>query len=187
MQINEIINVKMKHLHKIPEDHRNDYAKVLRLLKPSEQLGRRKARNIYLMQYGEVESMRGSIHTPEGALMAVSMVFDCPEKYLMDYRLLQFYPALNHVAKVLSYLDTLEENNLSKKPKKDMLDAGIHRLNHFGNLNTTDRLGKEFGMCPEEIEKWSYNLVYHLMWKRKVESDIDDDYAEITRPKTKKP
>lgn len=181
--LDNINNIKLKHFHRLSEVDQKEYIKILSFLKPIPTLGRRSAKDVFEMTFAEVENMRRGVSSPEGMIKAMSTFFDCPEKYLVDYRIVQFYHAFNHLMSQLQHITNIERINLSKPPKQDMIDAGVKELDRFGALNTLDLLAKEYGKSPEEIEQWSYSLIYSLMWKRKIESDIQDNWQEANKSK----
>ena len=168
---------------KLKEDERQEYIEILSLLKPVPKLGRREAKNIFEMQFAEVENMRRMIDTDNGAITAMEMFYDCSKESLMRYTVITFYHAFNYMLSQLEHIDNIERMNLNKKPKQEMIDDGIKELNRFGVLNTLDALAKDYGKSPLEVEQWSYGLVYSLMWKRRIESDIDDNRNERIKRK----
>ena len=174
----EIENIKLKDVkegYKVPEE--------LRYLKPKNVLGKRKAKNIYKMPFADVENMRRRFNTPEGLIDAMCVLFDCPEDLMLDYRIIQFHHAANYLISQIKRINDVERATLSKPPKQDDVELGIRELDRFGALNILDRLGQEFGKSPEEVEQWPYGLIYSLMWKRRIESDIEDARAEKLKNK----
>lgn len=171
--IGEIENIKLKDVklgYEVPKE--------LKYLKPKNTLGKRKAKDIYKMPFAEVENIRRKVSTPEGLVQAMCILFDCPEKLILDYRVVQFQHAANYLLSQVKRINDVERATLSKPPKHDDIELGVRELDRFGALNILDRLGQEFGKSPEEVEQWPYGLVYSLMWKRRIESDIEDARAE---------
>lgn len=174
----EIKNIKLRDFPTLSEADQEAYERVLRYMKGKPHLGRRKARNVYEMPFAEVELMRNGIGTEEGFLQAMCLLFDCPKEMITDYRLTQFFAARNHMLSQIEHISNMERLTLSREPDPKLIEAGIKELDRFGALNILDQLGREYGKSPEEIEQWSYGLVYSLMWKRRIESDIDEKRAE---------
>lgn len=158
-----------------------EYSKILSLLSPKPYLGTKKSKNLFELEFAEVENIKRDIKTSKGILKAMSVFFDCDEKLLVDYRIIQFYHAFNHLLSQIEHLENIERANLHSKPKQDMIEAGVKNLDRFGALNVLDSLAMDYGKSPTEIEKWSYGLVYSLLWKRKVQSDIDENYREAQK------
>jgi hypothetical protein len=181
--LDEIKNIKLKELGTLSQSEIEEYTKILKLLRPKAQLGFRKAKNLFEMTFAEVELMRRNVANPNGIHKAVALLFDCPEKLITDYRLVQFYHALNHLISQLEHLQNLEKINLRSPVKPEMKNAGVDKLDKFGALNTLDALAKEYSTNPMEVEQWKYGLIYSLMWKRKTEAEIDNNLREANKRK----
>jgi len=181
--LDSIENIKLKDMGKLKPEQAERYGAILRCLKPKSILGTRKAKNIFEMQFAEVENMRRDIGSPDGMFKAMCLFYDCPEELLTDYRIIQFYHALNHLLSQIEHLDNIERQNLYSKPKQEDIDAGIREFDRFSSLNVLDDFAKDYGKSPLEVEQWPYGLIYSLMWRRKVSRDFEENKFEAMKTK----
>lgn len=72
----------------------------------------------------------------------------------------------------------MEEVALTSKPDQKLIDAGIERLNIFGELNVINTLAKGDILKYEEVKKLSYEDVFNKLLMDKIESEINKDYAD---------
>ena len=77
----------------------------------------------------------------------------------------------------------MEKRELGGDPEPEMIEAGINRLDSFGDMNAIIPLSKEYGVNPDVIVEWRYMQVFTLLRHKKISGEIDRNYMEIMRNK----
>lgn len=83
----------------------------------------------------------------------------------------------------LYLLDSLEEvfkmenETLATKPNKKMIDAGVERMNIFGNMNVIRSLSKNI-LDHDKIKQLPYERVFEELLAIKIENEIERAYNE---------
>lgn len=172
--LDSIPNIRLRDSHKLTQEEAGFCGKALPYLKPKDHLGLRKARNLSEMQFAEVTNIRQWLSKEEGVPKAVALYFDCPEKGVYDYRLLDFWPAFNYLTRQIKVIDNQEKVRWSRPLGKHYQNVGMENLNIFGPLNILDTLAQRYGKSPLEVETWPYGLVHTLVWRNAVNADIQE-------------
>lgn len=173
--ITEIKNIKLKDFDQLTDEEAYQYGLLFPMLASSKRLGTRHAKDLWEMEFAEVENLKKWIQDPAKQLEAVALVFDCPIKLMPDYRILQYFPALEHVKSELLRIVHLERQNLACEPDPKYMAAGGKELQRFGVLNTLKLLGMQHGKAPTEVEQWTYGLVHWLSWMNKIDREIEKE------------
>lgn len=72
----------------------------------------------------------------------------------------------------------MEEKALSSKPNQKLIDAGIERMNIFGELNIINTLANGDLLKYEEVKNIPYEDVFNKLLMDKIESEINKEYAD---------
>lgn len=169
--LEQVKNVKLKHMDALTPAEVYEYSLLAPMLRASRTLGRREAANLWEAEFAETENIRRAMATGDH-VTAVSLAFGCPMELVTDYRILDFWAAVNHLASEVEHLNLLERTNIAREPDHKVPVELSKQLDVFGPLNWLETLGMAYGKSPNEVETWTYGLVHSLMWKRAVEYDI---------------
>ena len=178
----EVKNIRIAELDTLTSEEVEQYANVLKYLKPVPSIGKYKAQDLYEMEFAEVVNIRNAVKE-QRFFDAMTVYYKIPMIFLMKKKLIEYSHALNHMMNELNILIEREINVLSREPDQDWVAAGVKELDRFGALNVLDQLGQQFGKAPTEVETWPYGLVFGLLWKRASEADINERYRELTKNK----
>ena len=159
-------NPKLKDAHKYPDE-----IFILSGVKGEGVFQGAKAKSIWDLKFFEVENIKKDFQNLDDDKVIKLMDLFYGKSDLSKVRGLQFYRAFNYIKEQLKDVYD-KEKMLAGDSQQKLIDAGIKELDIFGSLNILDDLGKDFGKSPEEVEQWSYGLVFSLSLKRKKESDI---------------
>lgn len=72
----------------------------------------------------------------------------------------------------------MEEKALSSKPNQKLIDAGIERMNIFGELNIINTLANGDLLKYEKVKQIPYEDVFNKLLMDKIESEINKEYAD---------
>lgn len=169
-------------MDRLEPEQLEEYGKLFKYLTPIPKLGKYQASDLYELEFAEVVNIKEAIRE-ERFYDAMTIYFKCPLVFLMKFRILQYSHALNYMMKDVNALLDRESKALSKEPEQEWVAAGVRELDKFGALNVLDALGVEYGKSPNEIETWSYGLVFGLLWRRTTKADIHERYRELTKNK----
>ena len=167
----------------LTDEELSQYSNFLKYLLPKPNLGKYTASNLLDLEFAEVILIKNSIRQGGNMLQGMSIFYKCPEVILVKFRLVEFTYAQNYLIREVETLLRREENALKSDPDPDWEAAGISVLDKYGPLNILDRLGKEFGKAPQEVELWPYRVVQALMIKRSDEAALYERYRELTKNK----
>ena len=84
------------------------------------------------------------------------------------------------------FIYSIEEKYLSSEPEPEMMAAGIHQLNEFGDMVTVDALAKGDILKYDETKALPYFRVYEKLKLDKVNRDIEKRYQKIMEEKAKR-
>lgn len=177
-----INNVRLGDIDTLEPEELESYSLILPCLKPIPKLGKYKARDFYKMEFAEVVNIREAVKADD-MIEAVRLYYNVPPVFMVSKRIIEFSHAQNYMIRQLEIINTREEKELYSEPDQNWVEAGIRELDRYGALNVLDRLGMEFGKSPEEIETWSYGLVFWLLSRRATQARINERHREITKNK----
>lgn len=159
---NPLLSEAYKHL---------DSLFLLRKVKGSSVLNGKKAIDIRLLPFKDVQFIKDSLNEPSESNMIeiIKMVFNY--KDFKTLRVHEFYQAYNYIIEQIK--DIIDkEKMLSSEPDNRLVTAGIERMNIFGALNIIDDIARRYSQPPMLVENWSYNWIFSLSLKIKIENDI---------------
>ena len=84
------------------------------------------------------------------------------------------------------FIYNVEEQNLKSDPEPELISAGIHRLNEFGEDGTLESIAKDWNITPDEVREKPYHVIYRKMKKDKITKDIEKTYQKIVEEKAKR-
>ena len=189
--MHKLQNIPVKKLFRLPLEKFEAYNNALRHIKGKPLFRGHEALDIGSLKYKDVSFIRKSLEkmTLKGITKSFALVFGIKtkrwfwteERMFFQARVVEFYQALNWI---LSEIENIEEQEkkLSRKPNDKLKEAGIERLGIFEELNTFIALGERFGLPPQKIQNWKYNLVFALSLHSKVHGEIQDKYADLLKP-----
>ena len=142
-----------------------------------------KAKKLGSLSFGNVAQLKRYIANPtyESLLEAFKMVYGVRQNQYLNADVVSFFYALNHIRESVIAINK-KEKQLHSEPDADLQNAGVERLNRFGEMGTLINLGKQYAKSPAEIEEWKYNLVYAILLYDKVHGEIKKKYDEIKKP-----
>lgn len=76
-------------------------------------------------------------------------------------------------------INELESQYLRSEPDIKMMQAGIQKLDKFGNLNTLDNLAKGDILKYDSIRKTPYNVIFDKQYMEVTKSDIEKKLSKI--------
>jgi hypothetical protein len=183
--LNGLVNIKTKRLFSLETTKFEQYHNTLKLLKAKSILKGKQAKSIESLTFGEVVELKRNLSTPtiENVLRAFSLVFELSDQDVLKTDVVDFYHAFNFIKEEITIIADREQKKLSSVPDEKLKSAGIEELNIFGELNTLILIGEKFGKSPQEVENWSYSLVFSLMYHDKISNDISKRYSKILNQK----
>lgn len=152
-------------------DKHLDSLYLFRKVKGHNILHNKKAVDIRELPFKDVQFIKDSLNEPNEANMleVIKIVFNF--KDFKNLRLYEFYRAYNYIIEQIK--DILEkEKILQSEPDNRLISAGIEKMNIFGPLNIIDDIARRYSQPPMEVENWSYNWIFSLSLKIKIENDI---------------
>ncbi|SNA77389.1 hypothetical protein [Flavobacterium psychrophilum] len=175
-------NISFRQLFQLKSQKFEEYHSLLSHLTPiklTDSIG-----SLTDLTFGEVAEIKRSLQRPtfENTTKLFEIIFKIDQKKLYKINVIEFYHALNWIKHEVQSVYNREVENLSPDTDSKLKDAGVDELNIFGEMNTLIALGEKFSKAPQEVENWSYNLVFSLMLHQKISSDINKRYVELNKP-----
>ncbi len=149
----------------------------------NEALGKT-GKDIYELPFSSVSHLKNFFQSPtySGFAYVYNMIFGIEKETFQKMNVIEFYQSFNWLQNEI--IELVEgEKRLESKPDAKWKEAGIEQLGIFGEMNTLIEIGKAYSTPPQEVEKWSYNLVFSLAYYNKISSDINKKYSELNMPK----
>jgi hypothetical protein len=184
--LDKIENIKLRKLWELPEKKQTSYLNVLQCLKARSKLGKYKLHEFETLPYADVVLIEKYYEsgTYDDCLKAMGLATKKDPLLIDHFGVVEFSHAWNYIGDQLEYINS-RKKMLIKQPKQIMLDAGIEKLNMFGELNVLTAIAKDFSTTPFEVEQWPWGFVFTLQLKNKIESDIQDDLDVLMKAKMK--
>lgn len=150
-------------------------------LNPKDSFAGKQATPLGKLTFGEVANIKYQVQQPtdEGIIEMFETVFKVDNKTILKQDIVSFFYALNWIKQSIKELIEREQKNLSGDQDPMLEMAGVKRLVPFGELNTLKAIGQQFGKSPDEVENWSYNMVFSLMLHDKVAAEVQHAYNEL--------
>lgn len=185
--IEEIQNIKLKHLNRLPSDQYDQYRQVLQYLKPMDTIKGKRANDLMQLTFNEVELIKRSFSNPDISNMETifSIVFGLSKKELLSCKLIEFFHAYNYVIKQISVIIEQEAAKLKADTSIELQQAGIESMQIFGVLNTLDALALRYGTDPDKVKEWQYGYCFSLLYKMNMENKVQKNYNAIVKANSK--
>lgn len=173
--------ITAQQLFLLDRDRFDDYHNLLKHLVAKPIIGKRKINSLTELSFGEVALMKLVIQEPrfESIIKIFKVAFGLKKKQVLQLDVISFYHALNWLKEEVRMIYEREAKNLNAETDSKLKDAGIDRLNIFGEMNTLIALGQKFSKPPQEIENWNYNLVFTLTMHEKISREIQKRFQEL--------
>ena len=166
----ELHNITANELFALSPEEFEEYNSILQYLKAIA------GKDLRELEFGQVAEIRRVFSQPDfkGIEKVFELVFDVE---LSKLKATEFFARFNWVVDQLKAIARMEK----KLQSNDAIweQAGGERMNIFGELNTLRALGVQYGVPPQEVEKWSYNLVFTLSYQNKELSEVQERYQKI--------
>jgi len=140
--INELENITVLQFFSLPMDELLQQYNLLKMLKQSDTLKDKKADSILMQPYSMIVKLKKyySNLTPEAMVTMVKMVFGIENEVQMQFKIVEYFPAVNFIVNGLDKIIELEVKRLTSQPKEELLMAGVEKMQVYGDLNTIDQL-----------------------------------------------
>lgn len=177
--------ISLSELFLLQNKQFEEYHNVLKHLVPKPIKAKKEIESLTDLTFGEVTLIKMNLKEPSLNSMVeiFKTIFGLSQKDIFKISVIDFYHALNWIKEEIQTIYNRELDNLSSSPDPKLKEAGIDALNVFGEMNTLIMLGEKFGQPPQDIENWSYNLVFSLMLHQKITADVNKNLIEINKVK----
>lgn len=175
-------NIRLYQFSVLSEEEAEHYASVLQFLKPVDMVGKHKAKSLMSLTYNDVLMLK-KLATKDQYVQTFDIVFGIKERELYQVRVREFFSAFNWIRDQIKNLIEMEKRELGGDPDPEMTEAGINRLDSFGDMNAVIPLSTDYGVNPDVILGWRYSQVFMLLRHKKISGEIDRNYMEIMRNK----
>lgn len=184
--LTEINNYRFYKFISLPETEQLAYMDILKHLCPNDFYRWKTAKQIPSLPYFQVQNIREAMMrgTFEDMAYIFKIVFNIKRKTLARMRIVHFFGLFNFVLRELEKISNIERV-LASESEPELVQAGISELERFGQLNPLDAIGKAYSRHPKEVETWAWDYCFSLLYKQKVEADIQKKYTEIMNNKHK--
>lgn len=144
-----------------------------------------KAKPLGQLEYGQVGRLKKIITniTIDGVFEMFNIIYGVKRAAYNGADVVSYFYALKWIKQEITKLLEKEKKVLTSEPNFELELAGVKRLNMFGELGTLINLGRTFGMPPQDIERWTYNLVFSIMAYDKTSDEIKKRYSEVIKKK----
>lgn len=135
-------------------------------------------------QFKSIQKLLKDGNTFEHISSIFSLAFGVTKEEFFSARISDYYPAKNFIVnKVKESIET-ESKLLGGGVKNiDWEQAGGNRLDVFGKITPLVKLGKIYGMFPDEVGKKPYNWVITLLVFHNTEDEVINEYQKIKSKK----
>ena len=166
---------------------------ILKWLKPAYTFGDKVCADIYQQPYSNIVNLKmwfQELNDPDTYVDAfvsiMETMFSVEKSDVMNADIIDLFAAFNRVSFLLNELIEREDNTLPVAPDPKMVEAGLDRLEKFGELNRIDSLAGGDLTKWKDVEQMPYQEVYAKMYMDAEHARIQKAYIEITKPKTTK-
>lgn len=185
----ELRNITFKELFQHEETVFEEYHSVLKHLRPKKiTKGKNNYNKLTDMTFGEVISIKLNLQKPnyQAIVSIFKAVFGLTEEQVSGLNVVEFFHAFNWIKEEIVEIYNNEQKNLKGTTEPKLKEAGIERLNVFGDMNSLIMLGKIYATPPHEVEKWNYLTVFSYLMYERISKEISDEYRRLTAPKKTK-
>lgn len=174
MSSNQLENITLSKLLQLTDP--SEYEALLYVKEKDVILGR-PAKPLENLTFSQVIDIRETINTNEGLFNAFKWVFNIEEKELLKVKVLDFYPALNHILKETKQL--VEAESELGGEDKAWTEAGGGQLAPFGIRSLLITLGQQFSQFPDEVAERTYGEIFVIAKYNSILSEVQKNYQEI--------
>lgn len=180
-----MININLKKLFLLAPDEFQEYYNLLSHLNPKAITGFKEIKSITELTFGEVVTIRMQMQEPSlsNLINLFHVIFGIDQEQFYKIDSVSFFHSLNWIREEINKINNLENTSLKSDIDSKLKEAGIEQMAIFKELNTLISIGEKFGVTPQEVENWNYNLVFTLMLHQKKSFDISKKYNELLNPK----
>ena len=168
--------------------HQNDLKLMLKFGNPSNIIGNYQSKPFIELPYGIIKKDLPAYQKNDLVLESVELVMQCqfPEFKVKKASGNEIVSFLLWIKSQQEFIYEIEKQNLQSEPEPEMLAAGLHKLNDFGDMVTIDSLAKGSILEYDKIEALPYFKVYEKLKLDKVHRDIEKNYSKIMEEKSKR-
>lgn len=158
---------------------------ILKYGKASHKIGELESRPFIELPYGLIKIDLPALQKKQDMEGMVSLIMKAqfPEFSVADVSGNQIVSFLLWIRDQQEFISQIEQNYLQSDPEPEMMAAGIHQLNEFGDMVTIDALAKGDILKYDEIKALPYYKVYEKLKLDKVNRDIEKRYQKILSKK----
>lgn len=164
-----------------------DFKRMMKFGKPSNQIGGFTSKPFIELPFGLIKKDLPALQKKGDIIAVVNLVmkfqyanFDAENQ--TGNEIMSF---LLWIKEQQEFINHIEQTNLHREPKAEMLAAGIHRLDEFGVYATIDNLAGGDLLKHSDIERMPYYKIYEKLKLNKVQQDIEEAYQKIIEKKRK--
>ena len=118
--INELENITVLQFFSLPMDELLQQYNLLKMLKQSDTLKDKKADSMLMQPYSMIVKLKKYYAnlTPEAMVAMVKMVFGIENEVQMQFKIVEYFPAVNFIVNGLDKIIELEVKRLTSQPKE---------------------------------------------------------------------
>lgn len=181
-------NITVEELYSLPSQEFGYYMDLENvMLINDDRFMKYKARTLGSLTYGNVATIKNNLRDPsfDNIFEIFRLIYRISREDYLKADVVSYFYALKWIKKEVIDLLNKEKRALTSDPNPLMEMAGSKRLGIFGEMGTLITLGKQFSKTPDEIEAWRYDLVFTILVYDKISGEIQKEYRNLTKPKTK--
>ncbi len=165
-----------------------DFDLMLKYGKPSDTIGKWKSKPFIELPYGIVKKDLPNYQKQNLIIETIELTLECQFK---DFKISkatgnEVVGFLLWIRSQQEFINEIEKQNLQTEPEVEMVAAGLHLLNPFGELVTIDSLAKGNVLEYANIESLPYFKVYEKLKLDKTHREIEKRYQKIIEEKSKR-
>lgn len=179
-------NITVKELYELPEDQYKHYLALDGIMQiDGDRFLRSKAKPLGALEYGHVIQMKHSLLKIDFEALAFifKKVYGIKQPELLEADVVSYFIAIKWIKQEFKALIEKEKKVLTPIYDIDLDFAGVKRLSGFGEIATLINLARSFGTTPEDLEKWTYNLVFTILAYDKVKGEVQTEYSKLKQKK----
>lgn len=196
-------NITIKKLFSLPSDQFNEYVELFEMVKPIDYINTWpdeledpfRCKGLRSLTVGEVIEIKMKLH--KDVARCIEIAFGIKKERVHSLRVKSFFPALNFIKKEIKDIIESEAKFLKGQEDADLKQAGVDRLNVFGDMNMFFGLMKDFPLVFSEdqlksnkpinpfasLEKIQYSIVFAYLYHQRISNEVQKKYSEIIRNK----
>lgn len=149
--------------------------------RPSNTLCGRTVPGVTKWRFCDVMELGGSMSPVDVVSKVLNFYFDVGEDEILDTKDRDFISFLKHIRNEMDRVSKMNDA-LKSEPDNDLIEAGIDRLNVFGELTIYYAISKD----PREwdaISEVSFGKMYSKLMMDKINGEVQKRYNEIMQQK----